>query len=450
VTLAFPSLPGLTYSIHKRPTWSTRIASHVSGREVRAPFYATPLYEFELTIEGLDSNSTYAGLGYQSLQTLMGMYNQCQGQFGTFLYTDPSDKTAVGQLIGTGNASQTVFTFQRTIGGSTEPVSWVSALNNVYLNGVLQPASGVYYFSAPNTLNMLQPPLGPPSGASLLAEDGSTGSHFTDQAVASQTSGTVLTFSVYVQAALRSAVGIVIYNGVTNVYCDVNLTTQVMTPHGSPSAYSISPVGGGWFQISITVAMAATAVPVFALYLENPAGTLSYTGTIGDGVYFSGANWAIGSGAAAFLPAFSVVSGATIGAAAIPLPGAVAITADFSYAFVCRFLDDQEDFEEFMNGLWQVQSLKFRSVKPQEIPVGGITIVSVTIAQLRNWASENGTPLYIYQIDEAMPSDIANAANIEWNHGTIMIQGDPLDTFVSTLLGFSLNYTLIGQYPGAL
>jgi hypothetical protein len=40
------------------------------------------------------------------------------------------------------------------------------------------------------------------------------------------------------------------------------------------------------------------------------------------------------------------------------------ITATCTYAFNCRFLDDQEDFEEFMNGLWQVQSLKFRSVKP--------------------------------------------------------------------------------------
>jgi Conserved hypothetical protein 2217 (DUF2460) len=41
-----------------------------------------------------------------------------------------------------------------------------------------------------------------------------------------------------------------------------------------------------------------------------------------------------------------------------------AITATCTYAFNCRFLDDQLDFEEFMNGLWQVQSLKFRSVRP--------------------------------------------------------------------------------------
>jgi len=46
-------------------------------------------------------------------------------------------------------------------------------------------------------------------------------------------------------------------------------------------------------------------------------------------------------------------------------PGSgIAITADFSYGFLCRFLDDQEDFENIMSGLWKIDSLKFRSVKP--------------------------------------------------------------------------------------
>lgn len=40
----FPSLPGLSWSIHKRPSFSTRIASHASGREVRSPNYLTALY----------------------------------------------------------------------------------------------------------------------------------------------------------------------------------------------------------------------------------------------------------------------------------------------------------------------------------------------------------------------------------------------------------------------
>src|SRR3984893_1436141 len=90
---SFPALPGLSWSVHKRPSFSTRVASHVSGREVRLPFYAVTLYEFELTIEGMDSSSAYPGLGVNSLQSLLGLYLQCQGQFGTFLYVDPTDNT---------------------------------------------------------------------------------------------------------------------------------------------------------------------------------------------------------------------------------------------------------------------------------------------------------------------------------------------------------------------
>jgi uncharacterized protein (TIGR02217 family) len=198
---SFPTLPGQGWSVHKRPTFSTRVASHVSGREVRTPLYADTLYEFELTYDGLSSSSSYPGLTNQSLQSLLGFYLQCQGQYGSFLYTDPTDDMVTGQLVGIGDGSTETFTLQRTLGGFTEPVSWVSSIAQVYLNGVAQT-----------------------SGWSL----------------------------------------------------------------GQPNS-------------------------------------LVFTAAPGTGT---------------------------------------AITADFSYAFICRFLDDQEDFENIMNGLWTVSSLKFRSVKP--------------------------------------------------------------------------------------
>ena len=39
------------------------------------------------------------------------------------------------------------------------------------------------------------------------------------------------------------------------------------------------------------------------------------------------------------------------------------ITADFSYYFRCRFIDDKYDFENFMYRLWQVKKLTFISVR---------------------------------------------------------------------------------------
>ncbi len=43
---------------------------------------------------------------------------------------------------------------------------------------------------------------------------------------------------------------------------------------------------------------------------------------------------------------------------------AVAITADFGFFYLCRFIDDALDLEQFMSGRWTVKSLKFRSIAP--------------------------------------------------------------------------------------
>ncbi len=201
---SLPSLAGLAWSRHKKPGFSTRVAAHVSGREVRVALMSYPLYEFEAVYNGLASSATagFAGLGASSLQSLMGFFLQLQGQFGTFLYTDPDDNTVTGQAFATGDGSTTSFTMERSLGGFLEPVGWVTSIANVYLNGAAQSGSA-YSLTTPNTLTFATAP---------------------------------------------------------------------------------------------------------------------------------------GSG--------------------------VVVSADFSYAFNCRFLDDQMDFEEFMSNLWKLDSMKFRSVKP--------------------------------------------------------------------------------------
>ena len=197
--ILFPVLAGQGWSVHKRPTFSTRVASHVSGREVRSALYAATLYEYEVTFDALASAGGYGGLGATSLQTLLGFFLQCQGQLGTFLYVDPTDMSVKGQTIATGDGATSSFALTRTLGAFTEPVSYATQLVAAYVAGL------------------------PQAGITLVAPN-------------------IVTFA---------------------------------TP---------------------------------------------------------------------------------------PAAGA-AITADFSYAFLCRFLDDSQDFENVMSGLWQVQSLKFRSVR---------------------------------------------------------------------------------------
>lgn len=156
-----PSLPGLTWNVHKKPTFSTLVAPHVSGRETRVGLFAHALYEFELAYEGLDSNGAWPGLTAQSLQTLMGFYLTCQGQLNTFLYVDPTDNAANAVAFGTGDGSTTTFTLMRSIGGYVEPVSYVTSASRVTVAGT--PTSA-YTLTAPNSITFTTAPA---SGAVL-------------------------------------------------------------------------------------------------------------------------------------------------------------------------------------------------------------------------------------------------------------------------------------------
>ncbi len=166
---SLPTLPGLTWSRHKKPGFSTRVASHVSGREVRVALMSYPLYEFEAAYGGLTSSaSAFAGLGASSLQSLMGFFLQLQGQFGTFLYVDPDDNAVTGQAFATGDGATTAFTMMRSLGGFLEPVGWITSIANVYLNGVVQASSG-YSLTTPNTLTFTA---APGAGAVISADFG--------------------------------------------------------------------------------------------------------------------------------------------------------------------------------------------------------------------------------------------------------------------------------------
>jgi uncharacterized protein (TIGR02217 family) len=154
---SLPTLPGLAWSRRKKPAFNTRIASHASGREVRVALMNYPLYEFEATYGLTSSASGFAGLGASSLQSLMGFFLQLQGQFGTFLYTDPDDNSVTSQGIGVGDGATTAFSFVRALGGFAEPVGWVNAVSHVYLNGTPQ-SGGSYGLTTPNTLTFTTPP----------------------------------------------------------------------------------------------------------------------------------------------------------------------------------------------------------------------------------------------------------------------------------------------------
>ncbi len=312
---AFPTLPGQSWSVHKKPTFSTLVASHVSGREVRDALYQDPIWQFEATFDGLSSSATaFPGLGPQSLQTLMGLYLQLQGQFGTFLYTDPTDNTVANQSIATGDGSTTNFVCTRTLGGFFEPVGWVTSVAGVYLNGLAIPSAGL---PAPAS-----PALSPIAGGSLGASTYfATVSYVTasGETVASSeaslavASGHLLVVTSPIAPTPASAIG-------WNVY--VGATTGAETRQNG-----------------------ATPIAIGANWTEPATGLL--VGSAPPGANTTG---------------WTLTSPATLTFAGAPAIGA-AIATSFSYAFLCRFDDDSLDFDQVMSNLWKIDSLKFRSVR---------------------------------------------------------------------------------------
>lgn len=82
----------------------------------------------------------------------------------------------------------------------------------------------------------------------------------------------------------------------------------------------------------------------------------------------------------------------------------------------------------------------------QAIGGAGVNNPAAALAALRYWLSTNGSPLYIYTVDNAVSSDIATTVNILWNHGFQIVQGDPLYVFI-TGLGIPLpNLNTIGNF----
>jgi hypothetical protein len=154
---SFPTLSGLGWSVHKKPAFSTLVANHASGREVRDALYQNPIWQFELTLDALSSSPTsYPALGANSMQTLMGFFLQMQGQFGTFLYTDPVDSAATNVTFATGDGVMQTFIFSRFMGAFLEPVGWVLTVSNIFLDGVNQPSG--WGLAQPNSLIFTSPP----------------------------------------------------------------------------------------------------------------------------------------------------------------------------------------------------------------------------------------------------------------------------------------------------
>ena len=164
---SFPSLPGLSWPVKRTPrAGMTRSAISVSGRVARLALWANPLFDFELTFDGLASNANYPGLFANSKQMLEGFFLEMQGSYGVFAFEDVTDSNQFGAVLGVGDGTTTAFTAQRSIGPYQGPADYILNVGAVYVNGSQQIGSA-WSLSYPNTIVFATAPI---SGAVLTLD----------------------------------------------------------------------------------------------------------------------------------------------------------------------------------------------------------------------------------------------------------------------------------------
>ena len=148
-----PSFAGLSWDISVSPAFSTKVHRAVSGYEVRAAFMAYPLWTFNLKYDLIRDSVTN-----NELDTLLGFFNARQGQFDSFLYTDPADSAYTAMAFGTGTGSQTQFQITRSRGGFVEPVMNLNGAPLIYIAGVLQTVGTNYSISSTGVVTFVTAP----------------------------------------------------------------------------------------------------------------------------------------------------------------------------------------------------------------------------------------------------------------------------------------------------
>lgn len=261
------ALPGLAYSIHKKPYFKTRVVESAAGGEVRTSFMEYPRWDFEFSYEFLEDRSG----AESSLKTIMGFFLQRRGSYDSFLLKDPDDYLVSYGYCGDADGGTTQFPFCRTMGGFVEKVNQVDPANTIAVYHQLAQADTI-------------PAVGP------------------------------YTITVTHAAAFYKDVGV--------TKGGVGMTKVTGAP--APGEYAIA---AGVYTFN--AADFGDAVVITYAYTVAPA---AYTVTMPNLLVFGVA------------------------------PSTGKIYADFQFYFACRFLDDQQDYEKFMDQLWSLQTCNFRSI----------------------------------------------------------------------------------------
>ena len=156
--LVYPTgLLGLKFPVVRRTLWQTMLDVSPSDRVATLQLQPYPLYEWELEYEWLDDS-----IAESVMKTLLGFFNQHQGGFDSFLFTDPVFNAVTNEQIGTGDGLtkdfQTTAVYRNTGGPGRADIiqefngTPVYQVSGASASHTLNPA-GVVSFLTPPALN---------------------------------------------------------------------------------------------------------------------------------------------------------------------------------------------------------------------------------------------------------------------------------------------------------
>ena len=135
--------------------------------------------------------------------------------------------------------------------------------------------------------------------ADVLSETAVTNFHFLELQSAITFVATQYTFTAYLKQGTQRYAGIHINDG-TARGCSIDLQTGALgTPYGSATA-SRQVLANGWFRLTVTATVSATASGQVAIYLSNSNSLASYAGNTANKIYIWGAQLETGSTATAY------------------------------------------------------------------------------------------------------------------------------------------------------
>ena len=150
----FPQFAGLKMDKTKTPEWKTIIHQAVSGKESRAAFMSSPIWNFQLSYEVLR-----ADVAYKEIQQLISFFNQMMGSYDTFLYNDPYDNTVTNQSFGIGTGTQTQFQLVRNMYNWIEPIQNIQGTPTIKKNGTTLISGTDYTIGATGIVTFTIAPL---------------------------------------------------------------------------------------------------------------------------------------------------------------------------------------------------------------------------------------------------------------------------------------------------